>query len=108
MADQQAPAISVTAVIAKSINTTKSVTFSGPLVGREEIPVYASVAQGKVLKVLIDEDQRVRAGAVMATLDDSLFQAQRAQQQALHQRAVAALAQQEASLEEAQTLHNSG
>lgn len=99
-------AITVSTITAERSNTPRNMTFSGPVVGREEISVYASVAQGKIQQVLVDEDQRVSAGTVLATIDPKLFQVQRAQQQAVRQRAVAALAQQEASLEEAQALHS--
>ncbi|MCE9633527.1 MAG: efflux RND transporter periplasmic adaptor subunit [Methylophilales bacterium] len=99
-------AITVSTITTELSNTPRTMTFSGPVVGREEISVYASVAQGKIQQVMVDEDQRVSAGTVLATIDPKLFQVQRAQQQAVRQRAVAALAQQEASLEEAQALHS--
>ncbi|MFM9913530.1 MAG: efflux RND transporter periplasmic adaptor subunit [Methylophilaceae bacterium] len=99
-------AITVSTITAARSNAPRSMTFSGPVVGREEISVYANVAQGKIQQVLVDEDRRVSAGTVLAIIDPKLLQLQRAQQQAVRQRAVAALAQQEAALEEAQALHN--
>jgi HlyD family secretion protein len=101
-----ASAITVSAVTAERVTTPKTMTFSGPVVGREEISIYASLPQGRIQQVLVDEDQRVSAGTVLAILDSSLLQVQRSQQQAVRQRAAAALAQQEAALEEAQALHN--
>jgi multidrug efflux pump subunit AcrA (membrane-fusion protein) len=75
--------------------------FSGPVVGRDEVPIYSDLAQGRIDKILVDAGQRVKAGAILATVDTAQLKIQKAQQQANKERAVAGVKQQETSLEEA-------
>ncbi len=96
------PTMTVTATIAELSALPRQTAYSGPVVGVETLQVHASLPQGRIQQVLVDEGQWVKAGEVLAVLDTSLLQVQKSQQQANRQRAAAALAQQEASLEEAQ------
>lgn len=101
-ADSAQPGITVTAITAQLSSGSKLLTFSGPVVAREEVMVFANVPQGRIQQVMVEENQKVNAGELLATLDTGLLQHQKDQQQAARQKAIAALAQQEAMLEEAQ------
>ncbi len=96
------PTMTVTATVAELSALPRQTAYSGPVVGVETLQVHASLPQGRIQQVLVDEGQWVKAGEALAVLDTSLLQVQKNQQQANRQRAAAALAQQEASLEEAQ------
>ena len=95
--------ISVTAVTAQEGTVQRRMTFSGPVVGRDEVPVYSELSQGRIDKILVEAGQHVKAGAVLATIDAASLRIQRAQQQANQQKASVAIKQQENALEEAQT-----
>jgi HlyD family secretion protein len=101
-ANDSQPAITVTSLTAQFSSLTKQLAFSGPVVAREEVLVFANVAQGRIQQVMVDENQKVSAGELLATVDTSLLQNQKTQQQAMRQKAIAAVAQQEALVEEAQ------
>ena len=60
-------AIAVTAVTAKEGTVQRRMTFSGPVVGRDEVPIYSELAQGRIDKILVDAGQHVKAGTVLAT-----------------------------------------
>ncbi len=64
--------------------------------------MFANIPQGRIQQVMVDENQKVEAGELLATVDTSLLQNQKTQQQAMRQKAVAAVAQQQTVLEEAQ------
>jgi len=81
-------------------------TFSGPVVGRDEVPVYSELAQGRIDKILVEAGQHVKAGTVLATIDASSLRIQKTQQQATQQKASAAIKQQENALEEAQVQYS--
>ena len=93
--------ITVTGVVAEEVSVPRNMVFSGPVVGRDEVPVYSDLEQGRIDKILVDAGQRVKAGAILATVDATQLKIQRAQQQANKERAVAGVRQQETSLEEA-------
>ena len=95
-------AITVTAVVAREGNVQRRLTFSGPVVGRDEVPIYSDLAQGRIDRVLVEAGQHVKTGTVLATIDGSALRIQKAQQQANQQKASVAIKQQENALEEAQ------
>ena len=101
-ADDTQSAITVTAITAQISSTPKQLAFSGPVVAREEVMVFANNPQGRIQQVMVEENQKVSAGELLATVDTSLLQNLKTQQQAMRQKAVAAVAQQQAVLEEAQ------
>lgn len=94
--------IAVTAVTAQAGTVQRRMTFSGPVVGRDEVPIYSDLAQGRIDKILVEPGQPVKAGTVLATVDASALRIQKAQQQANQQKASVAIKQQENALEEAQ------
>jgi multidrug efflux pump subunit AcrA (membrane-fusion protein) len=93
--------ITVTGLIAEESSVPRNMVFSGPVVGRDEVPIYSDLAQGRIDKILVDAGQRVKAGTILATVDTAQLKIQKAQQQANKERAVAGVKQQETSLEEA-------
>jgi HlyD family secretion protein len=101
-ADNAQPAITVTSLTAQMSSIPRQLAFSGPVVAREEVMVFANVPQGRIQQVMVEENQKVSAGELLATMDTSLLQNQKTQQQAMWDKAVAAVAQQQAMLEEAQ------
>lgn len=101
-ADNAQSAITVTSITAEISSVPRQLAFSGPVVAREEVMVFASVPQGRIQQVMVEENQKVTAGELLATVDTTLLQNQKIQQQAMRDKAVAAVAQQQAMLEEAQ------
>jgi RND family efflux transporter MFP subunit len=99
-------AIAVTGVTAHQGSVQRRMTFSGPVVGRDEVPVYSELAQGRIDKILVEAGQHVKAGTVLATIDASALRIQKAQQQATQQKASVAIKQQENALEEAQVQYS--
>jgi len=99
-------AIAVTAVTAHLGSVQRRMTFSGPVVGRDEVPVYSELAQGRIDKILVEAGQHVKAGTVLATIDASSLRIQKTQQQATQQKASLAIKQQENALEEAQVQYS--
>ena len=95
-------AISVTGIIAQEDTVQRRMIFSGPVVGRDEVPIYSELTQGRIDKILVEAGQRVKIGTVLATIDASALRIQKAQQQATQQKASVAIKQQENALEEAQ------
>ena len=93
-------AISVTAVSAVEGTVQRRMMFSGPVVGRDEVPIYSELSQGRIDKILVEAGQHVKAGTVLATIDASALRIQRAQQQANQQKASVAIKQQDNALEE--------
>lgn len=101
--DKASPqAITVSTVTAKTSAIPRTMMFSGPVVGRDEVPIFSDLEQGRIDKVLVDAGKRVKAGEVLATVDAAYLRIQKAQQQANKERATAAILQQETALEEAQ------
>ena len=99
-------AIVVTGVTAHTGSVQRRMTFSGPVVGRDEVPVYSELAQGRIDKILVEAGNHVKAGTILATVDASALRIQKAQQQATQQKASLAIKQQENALEEAQVQYN--
>ena len=99
-------AIAVTGVTAHMGSVQRRMTFSGPVVGRDEVPVYSELAQGRIDKILVEAGNHVKAGTILATVDASALRIQKAQQQATQQKASLAIKQQENALEEAQVQYN--
>ncbi len=95
-------AITVTGVTAHTGTVQRRMTFSGPVVGRDEVPIYSELAQGRIDKILVEAGQHIKTGTILATVDASALRIQKAQQQATQQKANLAIKQQENSLEEAQ------
>ena len=95
-------AIAVTAVTAQLATVQRRMSFSGPVVGRDEVPIYSELSQGRIDKILVEAGQHVKAGTVLATIDASALRIQKAQQQANQQKASVAIKQQENALEEAE------
>ena len=94
--------IAVTGVTAHIGSVQRRMTFSGPVVGRDEVPVYSELAQGRIDKILVEAGKHVKAGTILATVDASALRIQKTQQQATQQKASLAIKQQENALEEAQ------
>lgn len=67
---------------------------SGRLIPREEVAIAPEVSGYRIARVLVEEDANVRAGQVLAVLDDALLESQIAQ-------ARATLAQQRAQADQA-------
>ncbi len=96
-------AVVVSTIVAERNTITRQMKFSGLIVGREEVPVYAELPQSRIAKVLAEEGQQVKTGQPLATIDTSLLNIQKSQQEATLQRASQAIAQQESLLEEAKS-----
>ncbi len=95
----------VSAIVANIKTLNREITFSGPIIGREEVPVYGDTTQGRIVQLLADDGQPVKAGQALATLDSALLKTQRMQQEATFQHATEAVAQQETLVEEAKAQH---
>ncbi|HEY3300220.1 MAG TPA: HlyD family efflux transporter periplasmic adaptor subunit [Methylophilaceae bacterium] len=94
--------VTVTTITPQHMSVTKTIHFSGPVVGRTEVPVYAELSEGRISNVLVEEGQHVKAGQVLATVDTSLLAIRKSALQARQQKANAAVAQQAAMLEAAE------
>lgn len=95
-ARQELPPQTVTAAVAARHDVAGALTASGRLLPREEMAVAADLNGFRVSRVLVEEGQHVRAGQVLAVLDDSLLRSQidqvratLAQQQVAAEQAVA-------------------
>ncbi|MBV1688600.1 efflux RND transporter periplasmic adaptor subunit [Novosphingobium sp. G106] len=93
---EEMPPQTVTAAVAARHDVAGALTASGRLLPREEMAVAADLSGFRVSRVLVEEGQRVRAGEVLAVLDDSLLRSQidqvratLAQQQVAAEQAVA-------------------
>jgi HlyD family secretion protein len=95
-------AVTVSVVRAERRVIPRSLALSGVVVGREEASVYADLPQGRISKVLADEGQYVKAGQVIAVIDDNAIRLLQTQQNAVLHRAIAAMAGQEARVQEAE------
>lgn len=69
------------------------VYISGTLVPKEEILVYPLVSGSTIETLLVDVGDKIKAGQVLATLNDSTLTAQLAQARAEYARAVASVSQ---------------
>src|SRR5450830_117735 len=103
VAAKDSGAVTVSVIQTEKKSIPRSLALSGVVVGREEVAVYADLAQGRISKVLVDEGQYVKACQVLAMTDDASVRVMQTQQAAVLQRANAALALQEARIQEAET-----
>lgn len=70
------PPQTVTAAVVSRQDVAGALTAAGRLVPREEMAVAADLSGFRVARVLVEEGARVRAGQVLAVLDDSLLRSQ--------------------------------
>ncbi|HEY9650728.1 MAG TPA: efflux RND transporter periplasmic adaptor subunit [Coleofasciculaceae cyanobacterium] len=90
------PAQSVTVATVETTSVNRTLAATGSVAAFEMIPVSAQATGLQIKEVLVDQNDVVKAGQVMARLDDSVLQAQLAQ-------ARASVAQAEARLSELRT-----
>jgi RND family efflux transporter MFP subunit len=77
-----APAMTVTVAMAESTRVARTLDTSGTVTARELIPVLPQRNGLQIRQILVNQGNIVRAGQVMAILDDSELQAQINQAQA--------------------------
>ena len=92
---------SVTVTQAQRTEIVESVVVSGSMVARDEILVGPEVDGLSIVDLLAEEGDRVRQGAVLARLDRTTLDVQKAQNDAQIARAEAAVAQAQAQIAEA-------
>ena len=80
-AQEQARSVTVVTVAPREIEG--GLTASGGLLPREEVAIFPQINGYRVISVTADEGSTVKAGQVLAQMDDTLLQAQMAQQAAL-------------------------
>lgn len=95
-AGQTAPSISVTAAVAEETVVARRLDATGSVAARELLPIGTQATGLQIREVLAAEGELVRAGQVLARLDDTFLQAELAGAQA-------DVAEAEARLEELQT-----
>lgn len=96
------PPPSVTVATAQTRDLVETVLMTGTLVPREEVYVAAEIDGLAVTEVLVEEGDRVEAGAVMARLSTTTLDVQDAQLAATLSRAEAAILQAGAQINEAE------
>ncbi|QGP81252.1 efflux RND transporter periplasmic adaptor subunit [Sphingobium sp. CAP-1] len=74
------PTVSVARVALRSLDG--GFTASGRLLPREEVAIAPELSGYRIARVLVEEDAQVRAGQVLAVLDDALLRSQIAQARA--------------------------
>lgn len=94
-----APAVTVVAATPRMLEETIEVT--GTITAKEQILVAPEISNQRILKVHVEEGDRVRKGQVLAKLVSVNLEAQIAQNKAAVQRASAAIAQARSSIEQA-------
>ena len=92
-APQQAPPLAVAVAQAQRQDIATYLTLDGQITPLQQ-SVLSTPQSGTVVAVYANEGQRVRAGELLAKLDDSTLRAQLAQQQALESQATAQLSSQ--------------
>lgn len=117
-----APSQTVTAATAQTSRITRTLTATGSVAARDLIPVLPQANGLQIKQILVGEGQEVKAGQVMAVLDDSVLRTQIegaradvvskqaivAQRQATLQQTRATLAEADRTLQRYQTLANNG
>jgi RND family efflux transporter MFP subunit len=94
-AQSQLPAVSV--VEARRTSFTETILVTGSIVAREEVLISPQIDGYRIVELLAEEGDRVKAGQALARLDRSALEAQLAQ-------FVAQLARAEASIAQARSL----
>jgi HlyD family secretion protein len=90
MHNQGPPPLAVDVATAQRQDIATYVTLDGQIAPLQD-SILSSPQSGNVVAVYVNEGQRVRAGQVLAKLDDSTLRATLAQQQAIVQQGVATL-----------------
>jgi HlyD family secretion protein len=98
--------VTVSAITVNYQTLANQLSFSGPIVGREEVPIYSDLIQGRIVEVSADEGQNVKAGQVLAHIDTAIIKTQKLQQEASVQHATQSVAQQETMVEEAKAQYD--
>lgn len=105
----QAPSMSVTVAPVENTRIARKLSVTGTVAARELIAVLPQITGLQIEQILVDEGDLVKAGQVIAVLDDSVLQTQingaKAEiesNQAVVRQRQAALAQNQASLAEAE------
>ena len=105
----QAPSMSVTVASVENTRIARKLSVTGTVAARELIAVLPQITGLQIEQILVDEGDFVKAGQVMAVLDNSVLQTQingaKAEiesNQAVVRQRQAALAQNQASLAEAE------
>lgn len=101
--EMELPIVAVSTIIAEPKTVNRKMILSGLVVGREEIPVYSDLSQGRIIKVLVEEGQNIKLGQLLASVDTTALKIQKAQQEATQQHATEAITQQETLLDEAKS-----
>ena len=97
-----APAPAVTVVQAERREIVESVVVTGTLVPREEILVTPEIDGYRLVELLAEEGMQVEKGQVLARLSRDLIDRQIAQQNALIDKASAAVPQAQSNIEQAE------
>ena len=100
VAQPRPPAVSVVEATRREI--VESVVVTGTLVPRDEILVSPEIEGYRVTEVLAEEGLRVEAGQVLARLSRDLIDRQIAQQDAVVEKATAAVPQAQSNIEQAE------
>lgn len=98
--------VTVTEIAERSL--AQGVTASGLLVSREEAAVASELSGYRIAQVLVDEGASVTKGQPLARLDDTLLQAQIAQQKATVQQQEVAAEKAKAEADRVKGLDNQG
>jgi RND family efflux transporter MFP subunit len=88
-----APAQSVTVATVETTSVNRSLEATGSVAAFEMIPVSPQATGLQIKEILVDKGDVVKAGQLMARLDDSVLQAQLAQSKASETQAEARLAE---------------
>jgi len=103
-----APSPSVSVVRATSARIAETVVFSGTIVARDEILIAPEIEGLRLIELLADEGDEVKAGQVLARIDSQTTEIQLAQSAASLLRAQANLTDARAIFERTKTLNANG
>lgn len=98
---QVAPSLTVTVAPAQTTRVARTLNTTGSVAARELLPVLPQTTGLQIQQVLVEEGDVVKAGQVMAVLDNSVLQAQIAQAEAELQSSQAVVQQRQAALQQA-------
>jgi HlyD family secretion protein len=76
VAEKPAPSMTVTLTTADTASVERTITATGSIAARDLIPVLPQSNGLQIKQILVNEGDFVKAGQVMAVLDDSLLQEQ--------------------------------